>query len=646
MRKIVSPLSGIQSPLGLHSGLSAFAVNSVEAQIVFDAATGTYKKNAANTNYSGLFTAGGASLKTQVNSAGELVWAPHNLLTYSEDISNSAWLKNDVTVGGSVTSPSGASLDLITENTANADHSIYRSVNPSGTTTFTFEVKANGCRYIQITNRAFGSFGICVFDLDTGLFVQNTAGRVSATSLGDGFYQLVCDESDDGPRTNAFAVFLLEDTTPGDAFNGPSYTGDGSSGIYVGAKSFYRSDLGGMADNPDRGDSYVPTTSSAVYMGRTDHHRYNGSAWVNKGIYLESEARTNVQQYSIPDSTNYIVNDITVTNDAATSPDGTTNAASLVPTAIGGTHRIFNSGWIIGGGVSLAHSAFVKANGYDQVALRENSLTGTSAVFDLSTGTVGGTYENHTVTIANTSIEDWGNGWYRISMSTNDSGTGSQSLGLYVLDGGWTSGDPQSYSFTGDGTSGIYAYGLQLEEVSAANPFPSSYIPTNGASVTRAAETLQIDAANMPAYTDAVSIYMRGEVNYADANNYTVKFFNWEFDVSDRIFADLNTTSSKTGSFEPGQSFSWTIDVAVVPSGTQLTPGRNVPFAISSRHLSNAVNGALNGTAATANTTPTALADLSAADFEVPSTNFNGTISELRVFAGDIGDTGLEEVTS
>jgi len=76
MRKIVSPLSGIQSPFGLHSGLSAFAINSVEAQIVFDAATGTYKKNAANTNYSGLFTAAGASLKTMVNSAGELVWAP------------------------------------------------------------------------------------------------------------------------------------------------------------------------------------------------------------------------------------------------------------------------------------------------------------------------------------------------------------------------------------------------------------------------------------------------------------------------------------------------------------------------------------------------------------------------------------------
>jgi len=61
------------------TSLSSFAVNGVEAQIVFDAASGTYKKNAANTNYSGLFTAGGDSLKTQVNSAGELVWAPHNL---------------------------------------------------------------------------------------------------------------------------------------------------------------------------------------------------------------------------------------------------------------------------------------------------------------------------------------------------------------------------------------------------------------------------------------------------------------------------------------------------------------------------------------------------------------------------------------
>ena len=41
-------------------------------------------------------------------------------------------------------------------------------------------------------------------------------------------------------------------------------------------------------------ETYVPTTSSAVYAPRVGHHVYNGSAWVNEGILHESEARTNL----------------------------------------------------------------------------------------------------------------------------------------------------------------------------------------------------------------------------------------------------------------------------------------------------------------------------------------------------------------
>jgi hypothetical protein len=65
-------------------------------------------------------------------------------------------------------------------------------------------------------------------------------------------------------------------------------------------------------------------------------------------------------------------------------------------------------------------------------------------------------------------------------------------MGVHVGNGTWTSGN--TYGFAGDGTSGLYIYGAQLEEGST----PSSYIPTSGATVTRAAETLTIPAANLP----------------------------------------------------------------------------------------------------------------------------------------------------
>jgi len=49
--------------------------------------------------------------------------------------------------------------------------------------------------------------------------------------------------------------------------NASSVAAAGDSFDVYGAH-LYRSDLGGMVDNPDRGDSYVPTTSAAVYMPR------------------------------------------------------------------------------------------------------------------------------------------------------------------------------------------------------------------------------------------------------------------------------------------------------------------------------------------------------------------------------------------
>ena len=70
-----------------------------------------------------------------------------------------------------------------------------------------------------------------------------------------------------------------------------------------------------------------------------------------------------------------------------------------------------------------------------------------------------------------------------------------------------------------------------------------------------------------------------------------------------------------------------------------------VSFNIASRHGSTFVNGAVSGTALTADTTPTALPDLSGTDLEI-AFDFMGTIRQFVQYDADIGDTGLEEATS
>ena len=54
-----------------------------------------------------------------------------------------------------------------------------------------------------------------------------------------------------------------------------------------------------------------------------------------------------------------------------------------------------------------------------------------------------------------------------------------------MLNNAYTNEIVPTYTYTGDGTSGVYIYGAQLEEGS----YPTSYIPTAGATATRLADS-------------------------------------------------------------------------------------------------------------------------------------------------------------
>ena len=138
----------------------------------------------------------------------------------------------------------------------------------------------------------------------------------------------------------------------------------------------------------------------------------------------------------------------------------------------------------------------------------------------------------------------------------------------------------------------------------------------------------------------SVSIQMDGRMTYADTDlGNLFKMYHWYSDSSNNIYTRLDGSGSRTGQIDFYQEAGTVVD-KVEGSTTSYSPGINVPFNISSRHGSTFLNGAVDGTALTADTTPTALPDLSTTDLDL-GYNFMGTIGKFRVWSDDLTDTGI-----
>jgi hypothetical protein len=143
----------------------------------------------------------------------------------------------------------------------------------------------------------------------------------------------------------------------------------------------------------------------------------------------------------------------------------------------------------------------------------------------------------------------------------------------------------------------------------------------------------------------AVSIQMDGRMTYVDTSSLPeVELIRWLLDGSNNIRTYLTTSSALTGRLDFVQENANVTD-GVSTSDTYYSPGVFVPFNIASRHGSTFINGAVDGVALTADTTPTALPDLSTTDLNL-GYDFMGTIQNFQIWDRDIGDQGLVDETA
>ena len=411
-----------------------------------------------------------ASSGTYVDSEGVIRTATTNLLLRSEEFDNASWTASN----GSVTanadqSPNGTlSADKFIPNTSNIQHQLFQPGWPaSGSATFSVYGKSAGygflvLRIVQLNTNVW-------FDLDSGV-VGTTGAGISASIIpaGNGWYRCVATATSSGSGNIAI------EAAPSD--NVRTFSGDGTSGIYL---------WGAQLEQSTTVGEYIPTTSTINSAPRFDHDPTTGESL---GLLVEVQ-RTNLLLWSEEfDDESWSTTRSSVTANNQAAPNGTVTADTLTAD---GTADFPNAIAQNTGGFSAAGdktiSAFIKKGTNNFVQIYTAGNVNVFANFDLNTGTIGTVGTQCTAAIASV-----GNGWYRCVVTTSQTNPTSISFNIVT-----SSTAPRAQ--VGGTSNSIYLWGAQLE----VGSFPTSYIPTTGATATRAADVASISGSNFSSWYNA-----------------------------------------------------------------------------------------------------------------------------------------------
>lgn len=349
-----------------------------------------------------------------------------------------------------------------------------RVLSAMSTHCYSMYMKADGIGWASMTSTGFDASanGASWFDLTGGVVGTKDANHSSTgiEDVGDGWFRCWVLFTTGAGDLNGFIALNVAGA---DATNTVDL--DGTSSIFVWGGQL--ENVSGQAD-PSPSEYRTTTTESVSKWYATNQ----AGAAINPTGLLVEEARTNIclrsdQFDQSPWALTGTAGPIGV--DAATAPDGRLVADRLIDSNAGGTDvvRVGQDVTIVDA-TTYTFSCYVKADGLDWVLIWFDR--GTSVIaqfFDLTNGVIG---TGSGSAPDNAFIEDVGDGWFRCSITGVSNGTAGE-LRIHLGD---SDGD---VTVALDGTSSIFLWGAQLE----AGAFPTSYIPTVAASVTRNADDVK-----------------------------------------------------------------------------------------------------------------------------------------------------------
>jgi hypothetical protein len=537
-----------------------------------------------------------ANAATFVDSSGLIKTAVTNLLVQSEDFSTT-WVRSGVLAFGSgsivnaIAAPNGTlTADKIVEDTSTGNHFMQGVVsNALGLTTYTCSVFAKAAErttlVISLGEAVWtgSTYAVASFNLSNGTSAP-IGGTITSSivPVGDGWYRCSVTATTIAGTTLLVPRFFL---------NGSGvYTGNGTSGLYL---------WGAQLEQASTVGDYVSTGAAINSAPRFDHNPTTGESL---GLLVE-EARTNLllRSEAIATSPWFPGANTTLTN----------NTGEVLDPAGGSTATKV----LVSGG----------AGAFGQGATLTAAIHTGSIWLRCSTGTIsaslivylsGSPFTN--IGTTNVTITTF---WQRFTVVTSTATAAAYNLQLNAIAVGT-----------------VYAWGAQLE----AGAFPTSYIPTTTATVTRAADVASITGANFSSFYnqtegtvfEEVAVAANSFATYASIDNGTTTQNSTYLDNDSGNIRAVTFSSSTAvsvlvlgavgtaGLFNKLSSTYKVNDFAAVRSGgtVQVDTSGAVPVSLTQLCLGRAPSG-------------------------LAVTYINGTIKRLTYWPVRLGNNVLQQIT-
>lgn len=225
---------------------------------------------------------------TYVDSAGNIAYAPSNLLTYSEQFDNAVWAKSNTVITANATiAPDGTiTADTITDtvDAVSTAHQVSRNVTVTAGEIYTLSIYARSGTGSGVSiGTPLGVFPVeqrVFYNTNTGVPTTQlgTPGNVVMAPIGNGWYR--CSLSLNVPTSGTMQIIYRLYNFAGAGF----YVGDGTQTVFIWGAQLNLGDL----------QPYNSTTVKNL-LGYTQD--FDNAAWTKSNSFIQTNLLTYSEQF-------------------------------------------------------------------------------------------------------------------------------------------------------------------------------------------------------------------------------------------------------------------------------------------------------------------------------------------------------------